>query len=858
MQLPQSVLDDSLTSEQIMQSSGLSQFHMTDEELEKSVIGKLHIVAVEGRNLAIKDITGSSDPYIIFKTSSNLLKTTTIYKNLNPIWNEQFNVEVHELSEELEVCVMDEDLFKYDDFMGKFSVSIKELKSGKEMDQWYKLYPRKWNEKVSGEIRLRLTFESFEEERENKKMIHLKDILNDSFSVQYFHDFLVKECSEENLLFHESVEEFKKKITSFNGILVEKDYNTLYDTAFGIFETFLKPNGNFEINIEFYIKEEYIKIFENKIETVAEMKKFSNLKFFDNAQIRTISIMELTFPNFLKSEEYESLLEKILWTQKFQYFQPLSRTESLSRLIHTFTEQDLNLMETLIKKKKKGTLSFKKPILYAQAITDSPKEEEQEGQDLDDDDDSLEFKKGDVLKIIRMDHLTGYWLCEFKNRIGYVPNILLTTNIKQNESSTSITSTDFDNKLFRAKSYLKSFSSADRQSFQNFFQEQKTSSGKIIRAGNLPKTLQDSYFMIEDEGDQATSLNVHPSEFDFFKSKNASKSMKEVNTHNGGFVLTKEEEDFIKKQREEKMSRISKIKSSQAISLSSKVKSIKEDVMKKDRKFQPIVPTIVEMQMQHPKEKVENDKLKIQEENVEQKEVELKMNEKSIIEEKSKVQEKPNVEEKSLGLDFDQSKIETNNQIDEQESKENPNVKKSIESPKESPTKNEGKKKTEIGLGKLKEIRKKQINQKNEEIKKESKKKAFSINLDKMSAEDESILSPSRVNSSFNLKLNDSPKKNDIERISKRASKSALNIHSSRSDGHLHFEDEPQIIQGRQSARERKQSQVHKLISTFERFSKKKEEQPRRKSDFFGHKYEEKNNGEIISNSSLLSFSNLK
>jgi Ca2+-dependent lipid-binding protein len=61
-------------------SSSLSQYQFTDQT-QKTLIGKLHIVAVEGRNLAIKDITGSSDPYIIFKTNTTMLKTTTVLLN---------------------------------------------------------------------------------------------------------------------------------------------------------------------------------------------------------------------------------------------------------------------------------------------------------------------------------------------------------------------------------------------------------------------------------------------------------------------------------------------------------------------------------------------------------------------------------------------------------------------------------------------------------------------------------------------------------------------------------------------------------------------------------------------------------
>jgi hypothetical protein len=201
---------------------------------------------------------------------------------------------------------MDEDLFKYDDFMGKFSIYVKDLKPGKELDTWFKLYPRKWNEKVSGDIHLQITFDSFEQKRDGQKKTKLKDILNDSFSLQYFQDFLVKECrfvsfhflnlSEENLLFYQTIEDFKKKVQSYGSILVDKDYTSIYESALGIYETFIKPNANFEVNVEYNIKTEYINKFEKEVLTQEEKKMFANVKLFDNIQIRTISIMELGFP----------------------------------------------------------------------------------------------------------------------------------------------------------------------------------------------------------------------------------------------------------------------------------------------------------------------------------------------------------------------------------------------------------------------------------------------------------------------------------------------------------------------------------------------------------------------------------
>jgi ABC-type long-subunit fatty acid transport system fused permease/ATPase subunit len=98
------------------------------------------------------------------------------------------------------------------------------------------------------------------------------------------------------LLFYQTIEDFKKKVESCGSILMDKDYHSIYESALGIYETFIKPNANFEVNVEYNIKAEYIKLFEKENPTMEEKKLYANVKLFDNIQIRTISIMELGFP----------------------------------------------------------------------------------------------------------------------------------------------------------------------------------------------------------------------------------------------------------------------------------------------------------------------------------------------------------------------------------------------------------------------------------------------------------------------------------------------------------------------------------------------------------------------------------
>jgi hypothetical protein len=54
---------------------------------------ELKVRLKEGKNLAIRDVGGSSDPYAKFMLNgSNVFKSKIIMKNLNPQWNEEFTV----------------------------------------------------------------------------------------------------------------------------------------------------------------------------------------------------------------------------------------------------------------------------------------------------------------------------------------------------------------------------------------------------------------------------------------------------------------------------------------------------------------------------------------------------------------------------------------------------------------------------------------------------------------------------------------------------------------------------------------------------------------------------------------------
>nr|XP_061814160.1 extended synaptotagmin-1-like [Nerophis lumbriciformis] len=115
----------------------------------------LRIHLLEAQNLVAKDnlmggmVKGKSDPYVKITVGGVTFKSNVIKENLNPTWNEMYEVVLSSHSgQEIQLEAFDKDLDS-DDFLGRFSVKLIEVMRSQYIDQWYTL-----NDVKSGRLHL--------------------------------------------------------------------------------------------------------------------------------------------------------------------------------------------------------------------------------------------------------------------------------------------------------------------------------------------------------------------------------------------------------------------------------------------------------------------------------------------------------------------------------------------------------------------------------------------------------------------------------------------------------------------------------------------------------------------------------
>ncbi|XP_028433865.1 multiple C2 and transmembrane domain-containing protein 1 isoform X3 [Perca flavescens] len=119
---------------------------------------QLDIVLKKGNNLAIRDRTGTSDPYVKFKVAGKeVFRSKTIHKNLNPVWDERVSLLVETLKDPLYVKVFDYDFGLQDDFMGSAYLHLESLEHQRTLDVTLELKDPQYPQNNLGSLELAVT-----------------------------------------------------------------------------------------------------------------------------------------------------------------------------------------------------------------------------------------------------------------------------------------------------------------------------------------------------------------------------------------------------------------------------------------------------------------------------------------------------------------------------------------------------------------------------------------------------------------------------------------------------------------------------------------------------------------------------
>ncbi|KAG6108323.1 hypothetical protein E4U13_006504 [Claviceps humidiphila] len=123
----------------------------------------LKLVVLKARNLAAKDRSGTSDPYLVITCGDTRIVTHSVPKTLNPEWNVIEQVPINSVQNLLlDVICWDKDRFGKD-YMGEFDLALEEIFQGDRTEVepcWFPLKSKRRGKKngvVSGEVLLQFT-----------------------------------------------------------------------------------------------------------------------------------------------------------------------------------------------------------------------------------------------------------------------------------------------------------------------------------------------------------------------------------------------------------------------------------------------------------------------------------------------------------------------------------------------------------------------------------------------------------------------------------------------------------------------------------------------------------------------------
>ena len=114
-----------------------------------------------GKDLSIKDFNGTSDPYVkVHYGTEEKFVTSTIHKNLNPVWNEKVSFFVYDLNIPIYFYLFDYDRIGRDESMGSTKIDLWKLPLEKNYNASLELENEKRTDGKVGMLQISITITS--------------------------------------------------------------------------------------------------------------------------------------------------------------------------------------------------------------------------------------------------------------------------------------------------------------------------------------------------------------------------------------------------------------------------------------------------------------------------------------------------------------------------------------------------------------------------------------------------------------------------------------------------------------------------------------------------------------------------
>ncbi|XP_067090732.1 multiple C2 and transmembrane domain-containing protein 2 [Osmerus mordax] len=111
----------------------LDKYSLKNTHKSMREVGFLQVQVLKATDVLSADLNGKSDPFCVVELGNSRLQTQTIYKTLNPEWNQVLAFPIKDIHEVLELTVFDENTDKSTNFLGKVAIPLLFVPNGQQV-----------------------------------------------------------------------------------------------------------------------------------------------------------------------------------------------------------------------------------------------------------------------------------------------------------------------------------------------------------------------------------------------------------------------------------------------------------------------------------------------------------------------------------------------------------------------------------------------------------------------------------------------------------------------------------------------------------------------------------------------------